>query len=140
LPDERCDQSAPDGTVAWREPAVPASPRATRASIIRGRDRFMRMCAPCHGVLGDGNSVIARDMMLRAPPSLLDPGVAAFPDQRIYEVISRGYGLMPSYAYQLSPLDRWAVVQFVRVLEKSQRFPIAELPAARQQEARSWLQ
>lgn len=141
LPDRRCDQRAPDGTVAWRAPAAAelAPPRPTRASILRGRDRFARFCAPCHGSLGDGASVTARDMMLRPPPSLLGPRIAAYPDQRIFEVITSGYGLMPAYAYQLTPDDRWAVVQFVRALATSQAFRVSELPANHRQEASRWL-
>jgi mono/diheme cytochrome c family protein len=140
LPDQRCDQHSPAGTVAWRTPeAQVVEPAATRASILRGRDRFERFCAPCHGALGNGASVTARDMTLRRPPSLLTPRVAAFPDQRIFDVISGGYGLMPAYAYQLPPEDRWAVVQFLRVLATSQAFPVAQLPEARHKEAEVWL-
>lgn len=139
LADHRCDHEAPDGTVAWRKAAAVPEPAPTRLSIMRGRDRFSRICAPCHGQIGDGRSVIARDMLLRKPPSLLDPPVVEFTDQRIFEVITSGYGLMPSYAYQLTPADRWAVIQFVRVLQRSQRFPLAELPEANRKEAQRWL-
>ncbi len=140
LPDHRCDQRAPAGTIAWRTPAPSmVEPVATRASIDRGRDRFARICAPCHGMLGDGQSVIARDMVLRPPPSLLVPPVTDYTDRRIFETITSGYGLMPSYTYQLAPADRWAVVQFVRVLQRCQRFPLAELPAAARKEAEQWL-
>lgn len=141
LPDRRCDQRGPDGTVPWRAPSATAvtAPRPTRASILRGRDRFARFCAACHGSLGDGGSVTARDMQLRPPPSLLGPRIAAYPDQRIFEVITSGYGLMPAYAYQLAPDDRWAVVHFVRALATSQAFPLAQLPANRREEARPWL-
>ena len=137
LPDRRCDQGPPIGTVAWRVPAETARPPATRATIMRGHDRLARICAPCHGPLGDGNSAIARDMLLRPPPSLLVPPVSAHTDQHIFDVITGGYGLMPAYAYQLSPADRWAVVQFVRVLARSQAFPLADVPP---EEDRRWLQ
>ncbi|MDX2093324.1 MAG: cytochrome c [Kofleriaceae bacterium] len=140
LPDKRCDQHAPAGTVMWRSSAAAVpEPAATRASILRGRDRFARFCAPCHGTLGNGASVTARDMSLRKPPSLLTPAVAAFSDQRIFDVISGGYGFMPAYSYQLPPEDRWAVVQFLRVLATSQAFPVAQLPAERRKEAEVWL-
>lgn len=140
LPDHRCDQRAPDGTIAWRASAPStAEPAPTRASIMRGRDRFTRICAPCHGTVGDGHSVIARDMVLRPPPSLLVPPVTGYTDQRIFETITNGYGLMPAYTYQLQPADRWAIVHYLRVLERSQRFPLAELPANAQKEAERWL-
>jgi mono/diheme cytochrome c family protein len=141
LPDQRCDQSTPTGTIPWHAPpATSDAPAPSRASIMRGADRFARICAPCHGTIGDGNSVIANDMVLRRPPSLLIPPAVTYTDQRIFETITSGYGLMPGYAYQLSPSDRWSIVQFLRVLERSQRFPLAELSPAEHEEARRWLQ
>jgi mono/diheme cytochrome c family protein len=141
LPDRRCEQRWPAGTIAWRTTAqaMPA-PATTRDSILRGRDRFARMCASCHGPLEDGNSVIAEDMVLRRPPSLLAEPVVGYPDQRIFDVISHGYGLMPSYSFQLAPPDRWAIVHFLRVLQLSQSFPLAQLSAQRRQEAERWLE
>ena len=140
LPDQRCDQAPPVGTVAWHAPAAPpAEPAPTRASIMRGADRFHRFCAPCHGALGDGNSPIARDMLLRPPPSLHTALVVGYPDERIYETIASGYGMMPPYGAVVPPEDRWAIVHYVRVLERSQAMPLAALPADHQEEARAWL-
>jgi mono/diheme cytochrome c family protein len=140
LPDQRCDQPAPRGTVAWRSVRAPDPvPAASRETIARGADRFRRFCAPCHGVLGDGNSPVARDMTLRRPPSLHAPLIADYPDARIHEVISAGYGLMPAYSYELSPADRWAVVHYVRVLQRSQATPLQALRPAEREEAMRWL-
>jgi mono/diheme cytochrome c family protein len=139
LADRRCDQRAPDGTIAWNANSAAEPIPRTRDAIVRGRDRFTRICAACHGALGDGRSAIAQDMLLRPPPSLLVPPVSTYPDQRIFDVITHGYGLMPAYTYQLSPADRWAVIYFVRVLERSQGFPLAQLPAAHREEAQRWL-
>jgi mono/diheme cytochrome c family protein len=140
LPDQRCDQRAPDGSVPWHAPAgAPPEPAATRELITRGADRFARMCAPCHGTLGDGQSEIARDMRLRPPPSLLSKDVSAYPDQRIFEIITSGYGMMPAYDYQLEPADRWAVVHYVRVLERSQAVALDSLTPQQRAEAQRWL-
>ena len=140
LPDERCDQAPPPNTVAWHAPlAPPPEPAPTRALIARGADRFRRFCSPCHGALGDGNSVIAKDMVLRKPPSLHSALVAGYPDQRLFETITSGYGMMPAYGPVLEPADRWAIVHFVRVLEKSQSIALDALPPAQQEEARPWL-
>jgi mono/diheme cytochrome c family protein len=147
LPHDRCDQPVPPGAVAWRAPRPVYSPtdaqvRAqmpTRASIERGADRFSRTCAACHGPLGDGLSVVARDMRLRPPPSLLSDAVIGYSDQRLFEVISGGYGMMPAYTYQLTVEDRWAVIHFVRALQHSQHVALDALPPARRQEAAQWL-
>lgn len=139
LPDRRCDQLPPSGTVPWRTPKDSGPPAITRASIERGADRFMRFCAPCHGTLGDGRSAIARDMTLRPPRSLHDRQIVAYDDEQIVDVISRGYGMMPAYAELLEPADRWAVVAFVRVLQIGQNVAVDELPVRYREEAARWL-
>lgn len=145
LPDQRCDQPIPPGAVAWRAPepvfapTQAQEPAVTRASIERGADRFARICAACHGPLGDGVSAVARDMTLRPPPSLLTKEVIGYTDQRLFEVITGGYGMMPAYTYQLAVGDRWAVIHYVRALQHSQRVALDALPPVRRQEAAQWL-
>jgi mono/diheme cytochrome c family protein len=98
------------------------------ALLARGRDRFDVFCAACHGLRGDGASEVARHMDLRKPPSLLDDPVTAFPPGRVFQVISLGYGLMPSYAAELPVDDRWATVAYLHALQLSQRAELAALP------------
>ena len=108
----------------------------SRRLLETGRERFDIYCAACHGRDGDGNSEVALDMTERKPPSLLHPIVRAFPDGRIYQVIARGYGLMPSYASALSVEERWAVVAWVRVLELAGGARLDALPPALANEGR----
>lgn len=82
-----------------------------------GRKRFEVFCAPCHGVGGDGVSVVAHNMELRKPPSLVAAPVLDFPVGRIYQAIAEGYGLMPTYSQELGVEDRWSVVAYVRALQ-----------------------
>jgi mono/diheme cytochrome c family protein len=94
--------------------------------LVRGRRQFDIYCAACHGVLGDGQSQVAMNMSLRKPANLHDyRGVA---DGHIYQVITNGFGLMPSYATQLSVQDRWAVVAYVRALQLSQHAAVDQVP------------
>jgi mono/diheme cytochrome c family protein len=94
--------------------------------LVRGRRQFDIYCAACHGVLGDGQSQVALNMSLRKPANLHDyRGVA---DGHIYQVITNGFGLMPSYASQLSVQDRWAVVAYVRALQLSQHAAVDQVP------------
>lgn len=140
LPDQRCDQRAPEGTVVWGAHRVaPVAVAKSAAVIARGADRYRRMCAACHGALGDARTPVARDMRLRPPPSLHVPLIVSYPDQRLFEVISQGYGMMPAYDYQLTPADRWAVIHYVRVLQRSQAATLAALPPNRRTEAQPWL-
>jgi hypothetical protein len=132
-----CNMQPPDGVVAAEPPFTP--PPVTRELVDRGRDRFERFCAPCHGVEGDGNSYIARVMTIRRPPSLVDSVVRGFPDDRLLTVIEHGYGLMPSYASALPPRDRFAIIQFLRALQQRD-VPFDQLSVVQQKEARPWLQ
>ncbi|HEY3668823.1 MAG TPA: cytochrome c, partial [Polyangiaceae bacterium] len=85
----------------------------TRASLQAGRAAFERVCATCHGVLGDGNSVVAEQMALRKPPSLHEARIGRLPAGKVFQVASLGYGFMPGYAALLSVEERWAVVGYL---------------------------
>jgi mono/diheme cytochrome c family protein len=101
----------------------------TRALVLRGRSHFETICAACHGIRGDGDSVVAGKMILRLPPSLLEPRIRALSDEQLSEVIARGYGLMPPYANALPEEDRWATVAYVRALQIAQGVDVKLLPA-----------
>ena len=101
---------------------VPVTP----ALLALGRARYDVTCATCHGPLGDGDSIVARQMSLRPPPSLhryanRAPGY-------IFEVATHGFGLMASYAAELTTEERWAIVAYVRALQISQNVPASSLP------------
>lgn len=106
----------------------------TNRLLARGRDRFDIFCAACHGPLGDGRSPVAASMALRKPSSLQDADVRAYPPGRLYDTIRRGFGLMPAYDAVLAIEDRWAVVAYVRALQRSQHARVADLPPELQRE------
>ena len=120
------------GQIAANGERVPGYARTIPVPVNRkllelGRKRFDITCATCHGPVGDGNSIVATQMSLRPPPSLhlyndRAPGY-------IFEVISKGFGLMASYAAELTIEERWAVVAYVRALQVSQRAPLDRAPA-----------
>jgi mono/diheme cytochrome c family protein len=119
---------------------VPQIPLAVdRGVLARGRNRFDLYCAACHGRLGDAASKVAENMTLRKPANLLTPPYLDYPPGRIAAAIAEGYGLMRSYAAELPVEDRWAVVAYVKVLQRSQHASLDELPAPIQQEAAPWL-
>jgi mono/diheme cytochrome c family protein len=101
----------------------------TRAALAIGHARFETFCAACHGVLGNGVSVPAR-FMGRPPPSLHEQHVRELAPGDVFQTITRGYGVMPSYAAPLSVSERWAVVGYVQALQLSQAALLAELPPA----------
>jgi mono/diheme cytochrome c family protein len=99
-----------------------------RALLETGRARFDVFCAACHGVLGDGDTPVARHMALRKPPNLHLPPASTDPPGEQFHTVRNGYGLMPSYATQLSVRDSWAVVAYLGALRLARRAPVAELP------------
>jgi len=120
------------GQIAANGERVPSYARAiplpvTRKLLDLGRKRFDITCATCHGPAGDGNSIVATQMSLRPPPSLHKYNDRA--PGYIFEVISKGFGLMASYAAELTVEERWAVVAYVRALQVSQSVPADRLPA-----------
>jgi mono/diheme cytochrome c family protein len=58
-----------------------------------------------------------------------DPRLVASPAGYFYDVMTNGFAVMPSYATQIPPADRWAIVAYVRALQLSQGARLAELPA-----------
>jgi mono/diheme cytochrome c family protein len=104
-------------------------PVVTAALVQRGRERFDIHCAVCHGFAGDGDSVVASKMSLRAPPTLLDDKIRAYTVQQIYTVATEGYGYMPKYDAEISSQDRWAIANYIKALQLSQHASLDDVPA-----------
>jgi mono/diheme cytochrome c family protein len=103
----------------------------TRELLALGRKRFDITCATCHGPLGNGNSIVGTQMALRPPPSLVSDKYVAKPSGYLFEVASRGFGLMASYAAELSVEERWAVIAYLRALQLSQGATVDMVPPER---------
>ncbi len=99
--------------------------------IYRGRERFAIFCTPCHGQLGDGSGMIAKrgfQPEVKVPSYHTDI-VRDWPVGVIYDIISTGYGQMYAFGSRIEPLDRWAIVSYVKVLQQSQYTDAADLNA-----------
>ena len=81
-----------------RDLAAATPPPVTAALLQRGRERFDIHCAVCHGYAGDGDSVVASKMSLRAPPTLVDDKLRAYTVQQIFLVATEGYGVVLNLA------------------------------------------
>ena len=101
----------------------------TKEILQRGRERFNIFCAPCHSRLGDGNGFVPSRGFARKPPSFHIARLQKAPVGYIYDVISEGFGIMPDYASQIPPRDRWDIVAYVRALQLSQDATMADVPA-----------
>lgn len=106
-------------------------PPVSAALLARGQERFNIYCSPCHGVDGKGNGPVA-ERGFPHPPSYLDPRLLAAPASTFYDVITRGYGVMYSYAARVEPRDRWAIIAYIRALQLAQHATIAQAPEARE--------
>jgi mono/diheme cytochrome c family protein len=109
--------------------------KVDKALLDLGRKRYDITCGTCHGPAGDGDSIVARQMALRPPPSL--HLYTARPPGYIYEVILHGFGLMASYAGEMDVRERWAVVAYIKALQLSQGTPFDRLTPEEQAKVRS---
>ena len=98
-----------------------------RDLLLRGRDRFDIYCAPCHDRTGSGLGMIVR-RGFKQPTSFHDERLRQQPVGYFYGVISDGFGDMSSYASQIQPEDRWAIVAYLRTLQWSQKVSLDTLP------------
>src|SRR5262245_17137266 len=82
------------------EPATAFPFPITRADLTRGRERYHIFCAPCHGLGGDGDGMIVQ-RGFRPPPSFHQDRLRDAPVGHFYDVITRGFGAMSSYAARI---------------------------------------
>jgi hypothetical protein len=97
----------------------------SREVLVRGQKYFNTYCIVCHGAKGEGNGLVVPKFPM--PPSLQSEKVRNWSDGRIFHVVTAGQNLMSSYATQLSPNDRWAVIHYVRALQRALNPTAADL-------------
>jgi len=109
-----------------------ADPETRKKEILeilnRGESRFNITCLPCHGKLGDGNGMVAL-RGFRHPPNYRDDRLRNAPTSHFYDVMTNGFGAMPSYAEVVTPEDRWKIIAYIRALQVSQNAKAGELSA-----------
>ena len=117
------------GTVARNAPdaPVPQPPTITDAMLQRGQQRFDIYCTPCHGASGDGEGMIVQRSFPK-PPVLFSDELMKAKAQHFFDVITNGHGVMYGYADRVKPADRWAIIAYIRALQRSQHAKVASLP------------
>ena len=91
----------------------------TKDLIDRGEQRYRIFCIVCHGPVGNGDGMIVRRGFPK-PPTYNDDRLRNAPVGHFFDVITNGWGKMNSYASQVPPADRWAIVAYIRTLQISQ--------------------
>jgi mono/diheme cytochrome c family protein len=103
------------------------------STLQRGRQRYDIFCTPCHGASGDGNGYVVLRGFPR-PPSYHIDRLRSADDEYLYEVVTRGHGVMYGYGDRIGEDDRWAIVGYVRALQLAQNTRIEDAtPAGRHQ-------
>jgi mono/diheme cytochrome c family protein len=100
----------------------------TQQVLDRGEERFNIYCSPCHSRLGDGNGMIP-SRGFRHPPSFHTEALRTAKTGHFFDVMTNGFGAMPTYAPQIPVSDRWAIVAYIRALQISQNARMTQLPA-----------
>jgi hypothetical protein len=122
----RIDSARYTGKVNGEEVAEFPFP-ITRADILRGQERFNIYCSPCHSRIGDGNGMVVR-RGFRQAASYHTQRLIQAPVGHFFDVITNGYGAMPSYAARVESDDRWRIAAYIRVLQLSENASLNDVP------------
>lgn len=121
-----------DAAGAWVV-GFPAAITVDAKLMERGQDRYTVYCAPCHGAIGDGNG-ITKQYGMGATPSYHDARLRTMAEGEIFNTITNGKGNMLSYADKLPADDRWAVIAYVRALQRAAHATAADVPPGHKSE------
>lgn len=103
----------------------------TKALLDRGRERYNISCLPCHGATGDGNGITKKIGAMPVVANLLDKNAIIIPDGQVFRIIGDGKAPnMQGYAATIEINDRWAIVAYVRALQRARFATLEEVPAA----------
>ena len=105
----------------------------TRQDLERGRERYNIYCSPCHDYTGSGHGMIVQ-RGFPPPPSYHIDRLRRAPVGHFFEVMTKGYGTMFSYADRVSPEDRWRIAAYIRALQLSQGATINDVPPEERQQ------
>ena len=109
---------------------IPAAEPGTddAARLERGRQRYVIYCQPCHDARGDGKGILFQRGNVPTA-SFHQEKILKYPDGQIFDVITNGFGLMSGYRWPIPPADRWAIIAYVRELERKRLATTTAAPA-----------
>jgi len=104
------------------------------AEFIRhGQEQFEIFCLPCHGKLGDGQG-ITKLYGMGATPTYHDDRIRQMPEGEIFNTITNGKNTMFGYGDKIPADDRWAIIAYIRALQRAQQGTIDDVPPAKRSE------
>ena len=90
---------------------------ADEALLERGHQRYTIYCQPCHDARGDGKGILFQRG--KVPTATFhQEKILKYPDGQIFDIMTNGQGLMPSYRWPIPPADRWAIIAYIRELQR----------------------
>lgn len=107
-------------------PLIPA-----KGNIELGKKKYLTYCSPCHGDFGEGDSRLKGQFP--NPPTLHSTRGREFSDGMIYHIITNGQNIMPSYSSQITRDERWAIVNYIRVLQRAKNASDSDLELAKKE-------
>lgn len=108
---------------------VGRNPELINADFLKvGQAKFNTYCSPCHSRIGNGKGIVALKQLTWQPTNLQEDRVKAMVDGEIFSVITLGRRSMPSYRYQIDEKDRWAIVCYLRALQRTTTGTLADVP------------
>ena len=111
---------------------VATIPKTVDAAVLdRGRQRYAIYCQPCHDARGDGRGILFQRGNVPTA-TFHDQKILKYPDGQIFDVITNGRGLMAGYRWAVPPADRWAIIAYVRELERKRLASGTGAPASGQ--------
>jgi mono/diheme cytochrome c family protein len=110
--------SASQVAAAYPDDVVQFPLPVTDELLNRGQERYAIFCSVCHGMTGEADGMIVR-RGFRKPPSYHEPRLREAPVGHFFDVVTNGWGAMPSYAGQVPVQDRWAIIAYIRALQLS---------------------
>jgi mono/diheme cytochrome c family protein len=113
------------GTTNWIE-NIPVT--VNEQLLKRGQERYGIYCSVCHGAAGDGKGITGKYGMI-AMANFHDPRLVKMTDGEIFNTITFGKNLMGPYGGQIEIGDRWAIIAYVRALQRSRLAFIDDVPA-----------
>ena len=99
----------------------------TQEIMDRGEERYNIFCSVCHARTGDGNGMVVR-RGYRKPPSFDEDRLRQAPVGYYFDVITNGFGAMPDYSAQITARDRWAIIAYIRALQRASQGTLADVP------------
>jgi mono/diheme cytochrome c family protein len=105
------------GMDADNKPLAHSPVASDEALLARGAERYGIYCQPCHDERGEGKGVLSQRAKVPTA-NLMEARVRDMPDGQIFDTITNGKGLMASYRYPIVAHDRWAIIAYVRTMQK----------------------